>query len=44
MWDVRMRPNAFYEEAIADQKVEEYKNTLQDYWRSSKPDLTICRS
>jgi len=39
-----MRTNSFREEAIADHKVKEHKNKLQDYWRISKPDLTICRS
>jgi len=39
-----MRTKAFREEAISDHKVEEYKNTKQDYWRCSEPDLTICRS
>jgi len=38
-----MRTNSFREETIADHEVEEHKNTLQDYWRSSKPDFTICR-
>jgi len=42
--NVRMVRNGFYEEATADHKVEEYKNTLQDYHRSSKPDLTIYRN
>jgi len=39
-----MRRNVYREETIADHKVEEYKNKLQNYWRSSKPDLIICRS
>jgi len=39
-----MRTNAFREEAVADHEVEEYENALQDYWRSSKPNLTICRN
>jgi len=41
--NVRMKTNAFQEEAIADHKVENYKNTLQDYG-SSRPNLTICKS
>jgi len=41
---VRMRTKAFFEEAVADHRVKEYQNILQDYWRSSKPDLTICRN
>jgi len=39
-----MKTNAFHEETTADDKVKEYKNALQDYWRSSKPDLIICRN
>ena len=39
-----MRTNAYCEEAIVEHKVEEYKNILQDNWKSSKPDLTICRN
>ena len=39
-----MRTSVFREEAIADHKVEEYQNILQDYWRSSKPDVTISKS
>ena len=39
-----MRTNAYCEEAIVEDKVEEYKNILQDNWKSSKPDLTICRN
>jgi len=42
--DVRRRTNIFGEEATADHKVEEYKDKLQDYWRSSKLDLTISKS
>jgi len=42
--NARMRANAFHEKTIADLKVEEYKNTLQEYWWSSTPDFTICRS
>ena len=42
--NVRIRTNALHEEAIVGHQVEDYKNTLQDYWRSSKSDLTICRS
>jgi len=42
--DVRRRTNIFGEEAIADHKVEEYKDKLQDYWRSSKQNLTISKS
>jgi len=40
---VRNRANAFREETIADLKAEEHKNTLQDYWRCCKPDLTILQ-
>ena len=39
-----MRTSVFREEAFADYKVEEYQNKLQDYWRSSNPDLTISKS
>jgi len=39
-----MRTNVFREEAIAAHKVEEYKNILQDYWRSSKPESTISKT
>jgi len=39
-----MGPNTLHEKAVADHKVDEYKNMFQDYWRSSKPDLTICAS
>jgi len=39
-----MRTQTFCQEAIAEHKVEEYKSLIQDYWRSSKPNLTICRS
>ena len=42
--DVGRRTNVSGEEAIADHKVEEYKNKLQDYWRSSKLDFTISKS
>jgi len=39
-----MQANDFREETVADHKAEEYRNTLQDYWRSSKPDLIIYRN
>jgi len=42
--NVRMRTNAFREEAFSDCKEEECKNKLQGYWRSSTPDLTSCRN
>jgi len=42
--NIRMRMNALHTKTIADHKVEEYQNVLQDYWRSSKPDLIICAS
>ena len=42
--NVRMQANDFREETVADHKAEEYRNTLQDYWRSSKPDLIIYRN
>jgi len=38
-----MRTNDFREEAIADHKVEEYKNKLEAF-RNSKQDLIICKS
>jgi len=39
-----MRTNAFREEAVADYKVKQYKNTLQDCWRNSKPDWSFARA
>jgi len=39
-----MRTSVFREEAFADHRVDEYKNILQDYWRSSEPDVTIYKS
>ena len=42
--DVRKRTNVCGEEADADHEVEEYKNKLQDYWRSSKLGVTISKS
>ena len=41
---LRMRTNAFSEEATADHYLEEHKNTLQDYWRSFKLDLKAQKS
>jgi len=35
-----MRTNASRGEVIADQKTEEYKNTLQNFCKSSETDLT----
>jgi len=29
---------------LRDHEMEEYKYKLQEYWRGSKPDLTICMS
>jgi len=40
----RMTTNPFSEKTTAEHKVEEYKNTLQDYWRSFKPDLYVYRN
>jgi len=34
----------FREEAVAERKMEELKNKLQEYWRSSKPDAIISKS
>jgi len=39
-----MRTNVFREEAIADSKVEGYKNKLQDYSMSSKSVPIISKS
>jgi len=41
---MKMGTDAFYERTIANHKREEYRNTLQDYWRSSKADLNIWRN
>jgi len=30
----------FSQKQFADHRVEEYKENFQDYWKSSKPDLT----
>jgi len=42
--NIRIRRNIFCEGAISDHRVEEYRNKLQNYWRSPQPDVTICRS
>jgi len=39
-----MRTNVFREEAVAEREMEELKNKLQEYWRSSKPDAIISKS
>jgi len=34
----------FAKTQLQDHQVEEYKNRVSDYWRSSKPDLTNSKS